>query len=69
MSVLYPMALVTHIIKTPGSSLGLAVDTTISSAPVFTGDKSQVRGRRRGRRVNDILSNYVSPLHMLVQGT
>lgn len=58
----------TCIIKTPGSSLRLPpVDTAISSAPVLTGEKSQVSGRQSDRGVNDILSNYLSPLHMLVQ--
>lgn len=63
------MAFVTCVIKTPGSFLRLLpVDVAISSAPVLTGEKSQVSGRQWDRGVNDILSNYLSPLHRLVQG-
>lgn len=41
------MALVAHIIKTPGSFLRLLpVDMAISSAPVLTGAKSQVSRRQ-----------------------
>lgn len=58
---------VTYISKTPGSFLGLPVDMAISSAPVLTREKSQVSGRWWDRGVNDILSNYLSPLHMLLQ--
>lgn len=58
------------IIKTPGSFLRLMpADMAISSAPVLTGEKCQVSPRRRDRGVNDILSNYLSPLHRPGTGT
>lgn len=64
-----PWPLVTCIIKTPWPFLRLLpVDMAISSAPVLTGEKSQVSGRQWDRGVNDILSNYLSPLHRLVLG-
>lgn len=40
----------------------------ISSAPVLTVEKFQVSGRHWDRAVNDILSNYLSPLHGRVRG-
>lgn len=58
------------IIKTPGSFLRLMpADMAISSAPALTGEKCQVSPRRRDRGVNDILSNYLSPLHRPGVGT
>lgn len=58
------------LIKTPGSFLRLMpADMAISSAPALTGEKCQVSPRRRDRGVNDILSNYLSPLHRPGIGT
>lgn len=58
------------IIKTHGSFLRLMpADMAISSAPALTGEKCQVSPRRRDRGVNDILSNYLSPLHRPGIGT
>lgn len=47
----------------------MPADMAISSAPAPTGEKCQVRPRRRDRGVNDILSNYLSPLHRPGIGT
>lgn len=58
------------IMKTPGSFLRLMpADMAISSAPALTGEKCQVSPRRRDRGVNDVLSNYLSPLHRPGIGT
>lgn len=58
------------IIKTHGSFLRLMpADMAISSAPALTVEKCQVSPRRRDTGVNDILSNYLSPLHRPGMGT
>ena len=63
------MLQVIGIIKTLGSFLRLLpADTAISSAPVHAGEKSQDSKRQWDRGVKDILSNYLSSLHELVQG-